>query len=86
MAASQRPWVEDCPTLLARGYAFRQYRSHAGCFFAGETPVAMAVYYDSPEAGAYVIGGFLVDEGFQAHAVTSAEFIAAIRRNLEAAL
>ena len=28
----------------------------------------------------------LVDEGFKAHAVTSAEFIAAIRRNLEAAL
>ena len=65
VSASQRPWVEDCPALLARGYAFRQYRSHAGCFFAGETPVAMAVYYDSPEAGAYVIGGFLVDEGFQ---------------------
>ena len=65
VAASQRPWVEDCPTLLARGYAFRQYRSHAGFFFAGEKAVAMAVYYDSPEAGAYVIGGFLVDEGFQ---------------------
>ena len=28
----------------------------------------------------------LVDEGFKAHAVTSVEFIAAIRRNLEAAL
>ena len=28
----------------------------------------------------------LIDEGFKAHAVTSAEFIAAIRRNLEAAL
>ena len=28
----------------------------------------------------------LVDEGFKTHAVTSAEFIAAIRRNLEAAL
>ena len=28
----------------------------------------------------------LVDEGFTAHAVTSAQFIAAIRQNLEAAL
>lgn len=65
VAEHQRPFVEDCTAMLARGYAFRQYRSRAGFFFDGETPVGMAVSYDRPETGAYMIGGFLVDERFQ---------------------
>lgn len=65
VAEAQRHWVEDRPGLLARAYAFRASRSRAAFFFDGETAVGMAVFYDRAEAGAYVIGGFFIDERYQ---------------------
>lgn len=62
VAPSQKPHVADSATLLARAYAYRDYRSRAFVIYDDETPVGMGLYYDLPDMECYDFSQLFIDE------------------------
>ena len=58
----QRRYVSDRVTLLARAYAYRDYRSQAKHILLDGTPIGMLLYHDDAwENRAYVLSQFFID-------------------------
>lgn len=65
VADSQRKYVADSATLLARAYAYRDSRSRAFVIYNDDTPVGMGLYYDCPALDAYDFSQLFIDERYQ---------------------
>ena len=65
VAPPQKTHVADSATLLARAYAYRDYRSRAFVIYDDETPVGMGLYYDLPELECYDLSQLFIDERYQ---------------------
>ncbi len=65
VAPSQKPYVADYATLLARAYAYRDYRSRGFVIYDDETPVGMGLYYDLPEMECYDLSQIFIDQRYQ---------------------
>ena len=65
VAESQKTYVSDSATLLARAYAYRDFRSRAFVICADDTPVGMGLYYDLPELGCYDFSQLFIDARYQ---------------------
>ena len=62
----QRRYVADRVTLLARAYAYREYRSQAMFILLDGTPIGMLLYHDDArEDRAYVLSQFFIDRRWQ---------------------
>ena len=62
----QRRYVADRVTLLARAYAYREYRSQAMFILLDGAPIGMLLYHDDTwENRAYVLSQFFIDERWQ---------------------
>ena len=61
----QQRFVASREGTLARAFAYRERRSQAFIIMAGEEPVGMAMYYDSPQSKAYFFSEFFIDERYQ---------------------
>ena len=51
--------------ILARAWAYRDYRSKAFVIYADETPVGMAMYYDIEDPEGYDFSQFFIDSRYQ---------------------
>lgn len=65
VSQSQKTHVADSATLLARAYAYRDYRSRAFVIYNDETPVGMGLFYDLPELESYDLSQLFIDERYQ---------------------
>lgn len=65
VAENQKSYVSDDMRLLARAYAFREYRSRALLIYHDDTPVGMALYYDCDSCNAYDFSQLFIDERYQ---------------------
>ena len=65
VSRSQKTHVADSATLLARAYAYRDYRSRAFVIYDDDTPVGMGLYYDLPEMECYDLSQLFIDERYQ---------------------
>lgn len=65
VAEHQKSYVSDAMKLLARAYAYREYRSKAVIIYNDEVPVGMALYYDCEELQAYDFCQLFIDERYQ---------------------
>lgn len=65
VSQSQKTHVADSATLLARAYAYRDYRSRAFVIYDDDTPVGMGLYYDLPEQECYDLSQLFIDERYQ---------------------
>ena len=62
----QRRFVADRTTLLARAYAYRDYRSQARFILLDGTPIGMLLYHDDAwEDRAYILSQFFIDQRWQ---------------------
>ena len=62
----QREYVANSAGILARAWAYRDFRSHAFIVCDGETPVGMAMYHDDPDdETAYIFDQFFIDARYQ---------------------
>ncbi|MGN0795317.1 MAG: GNAT family N-acetyltransferase [Aristaeellaceae bacterium] len=61
----QRPYVASATVTLARAYAFNAQNSHAVHICLDGEPIGMALWYDWPEADAYVLSEFFIDRRWQ---------------------
>lgn len=62
---NQKTYVANSATLLARAYAYRNYRSKAFVIYDDDTPVGMGLYYDCDELNLYDLSQFFIDERYQ---------------------
>ena len=65
VAPSQKNYVTDQVTLLARAYAFRGSRSRAYFLYVEETPVGMLLYHDDADMDAYIFSELFIDQRYQ---------------------
>lgn len=65
VSESQRRYVADKVTLLARAYAYRNSRSFAFLICADEIPVGIGLYHDCDELNAYDFSQLFIDERYQ---------------------
>ena len=65
VSEEQKTYVAGSAVLLARAYAYREWRSRAFVVCDDETPVGMGLYYDCPERNAYDFSQFFIDERYQ---------------------
>lgn len=65
VASSQKQYVADRPTMLARAYAYREQRSRAFIIYHDETPIGMGLYYDLPDMECYDLSQLFIDERYQ---------------------
>lgn len=65
VAESQKKYVSDSYAMLARAYAYRDYRSRAFVIYDDETPVGMGLYYDLPDMECYDLSQLFIDERYQ---------------------
>ena len=79
VSEAQRRFVSDSATLLARAYAYREYRSNAYVIYNDAVAVGMALYYDCDELNAYDFSQLFIDERYQGNGLG----IEAARRILE---
>ena len=61
----QQRFVASREGTLARAFAYRERRSRAFIIMAGDEPVGMAMYYDSPHRDSYAFSEFFIDERYQ---------------------
>lgn len=61
----QRRFVSDSAGILARAYAYREYRSRAFIVCSNDLPVGMAMYYDLDDLKAYDFSQFFIDRRYQ---------------------
>ncbi len=76
---NQKKYVSDEFRLLARAYAFREFRSRAVVIYWDDTAVGMALYYDCDELKAYDFSQLFIDERYQGNGYG----IAAVNRILD---
>lgn len=62
---NQEKFVSDKCHLLARAYAFREFRSRAVIIYSDDVAVGMALYYDCDELNAYDFSQLFIDERYQ---------------------
>lgn len=65
VSESQKRYVTDSAGILARAYAYRDFRSRAFAICDGDTPVGMGLYYDLPDMECYDFSQIFIDERFQ---------------------
>lgn len=65
VSADQKAYVASSAVILARAYAFRNFRSRAFMICSDETPVGMVLYYDCPEMESYNLSELFIDERYQ---------------------
>ena len=65
VAESQKKYVSDAYAMLARAYAYRDYRSRAFVICDDETPVGMGLYYDLPDLECYDLSQLFIDVRYQ---------------------
>lgn len=65
VAKEQENYVSSDFRILARAYAYREYRSKAFVISKDSTPIGMAMYYDCDELNAYDFSQFFIDERYQ---------------------
>lgn len=65
VSEAQKTYVAGSAVLLARAYAYREWRSRAFVICDDETPVGMGLYYDCPKWNAYDFSQFFIDERYQ---------------------
>lgn len=65
VAESQKTYVANSTAMLARAYAYRDYRSCAFVIYDDEIPVGMGLYYDLPELDCYDLSQLFIDERYQ---------------------
>ncbi len=65
VSKEQELYVANSTAILARAYAYRNFRSRALLIYEDETPVGMVLYYDEESIGAYVFSELFIDERFQ---------------------
>ena len=65
VAKEQENYVASDFRMLARAYAYREYRSKAFVIYNDATPVGMAMYYDCDELSAYDFSQLFIDERYQ---------------------
>jgi len=65
VSEAQKTYVAGSAVLLARAYAYREWRSRAFVVCDDVTPVGMGLYYDCPERNAYDFSQFFIDERYQ---------------------
>ena len=65
VSEAQKTYVAGSAVLLARAYAYREWRSRAFVICNDETPVGMGLYYDCPKWNAYDFSQFFIDERYQ---------------------
>lgn len=63
----QENYVSSDMCILARAYAYREYRSKAFIIYEDSTPVGMAMYYDCDELNAYDFSQLFIDERYQGY-------------------
>ena len=61
----QKHYVANPSVILARAWAYRDYRSKAFVIYADETPVGMAMYYDIEDPEGYDFSQFFIDSRYQ---------------------
>lgn len=65
VAESQKTYVSDSYEMLARAYAYREYRSRAFVICDDDTPVGMGLYHDCPELDCYDLSQLFIDARYQ---------------------
>lgn len=65
VAEAQKTYVANSAGILARAYAYRNYRSRAFVVYNDELPVGMGLYYDLPELECYDFSQLFIDERYQ---------------------
>lgn len=65
VSEEQKTYVANSAVILARAYAFRNFRSSALMICSDETPVGMVLYYDCPEMESYNFSELFIDERYQ---------------------
>lgn len=65
VSESQKNFVADSRTMLARAYVYRNQRSRAFVIYDDETPVGMGLYHDCSEMSAYDFSQIFIDERYQ---------------------
>lgn len=65
VSQSQKDFVSNDMSLLARAYAYRNDRSRALLIYNHDLPIGMALYYDCDPLNAYDFSQFFIDERYQ---------------------
>ena len=65
VAENQKSFVSNDMKLLARAYAYRNYRSKAFIIYSDASPVGMALYHDCDDFNAYDFSQLFIDERYQ---------------------
>lgn len=65
VAESQKVYVANSAVMLARAYAYRDYRSHAFVIYDEDIPIGMGLYYDLPEMESYDLSQLFIDWRYQ---------------------
>lgn len=63
----QKSYVSNVTGILARAYAFREFRSEVYIIYVNENPAGMAMYYDLDDLEAYDFSQFFIDKRYQGH-------------------
>ena len=63
----QKTFVANNYEMLARAFAYRDFRSQAYVIFDGETPVGMVMYYDCDDLNAYDLSQLFIDKRYHGH-------------------
>ena len=65
VSEAQKNYVSDSNRLLARAWAYRNYRSNAFVIYNDDTAIGMALYYDYEEDRAYDFSQLFIDHRYQ---------------------
>ncbi len=61
----QQSYVASKAAILARAYAYRNYRSQAFFIYESQNPVGICLYYDNEKENAYILSQFFIDYRYQ---------------------
>ena len=67
VAETQKSYVSNDMSLLARAYAYREFRSKAFVIYHDDCAVGMALYYDCEALEAYDLSQLFIDQRYQGH-------------------
>lgn len=65
VSKAQEAYVANSTTILARAYAYRNFRSNASLIYENETPIGMVLYHDEEMIDSYIFSEMFIDENFQ---------------------
>lgn len=61
----QKDFVAEPSKIMARAYAYRNYRSILKMIYNDDTPVGMILFYDYPDLNGYDLSQLLIDKQYQ---------------------